>query len=100
MIIKTIIYDAGGFYISAHIWKDTSFAFYRRDVICTHRYGTYCNCRALQAMHDWRWIGSPSWFATDENKAIYEALAALTDLEHWYEGEFAEVDITLALLTT
>lgn len=95
--IKTIIYDATGFYISGQLWRDAAYAFRHRNDACLHKHGVYCNCRGLREIHDWRWIGGPGWFGTDENKALYTHLGSLIDLDlgNWYDLEHREVDITL-----
>jgi hypothetical protein len=75
-MIRTIIYDAVGFYISPHRWNDANYAF-------------------RQNRTDWRWIGSLGWYCTEENKALFEYINTQVDLCGWHEGEFIEVDITL-----
>lgn len=77
MRIRTIIYDAVGFYISLQLWNDANYAFRNNR------------------HNGWLWIGSHGWYATETNKRIFEQVAQQLDLTQWYDGEYCEVDITI-----
>lgn len=94
-IIKTIVMLPNGFYISASRWNDPIQAL-TAPVICAHPYGTHCNCRSVQALNDWRWIGNLGWFHNEENRAIYNAIvAAGVSLEGWHDREYDDVDLEI-----
>lgn len=81
--IKTILCapNGTGFYISASRWNDAPTAFRSRDT--------------MPGLNDWRFIGAPGWYVTDENKAIYEELDRRVGLTGWHDGEFCECEIVI-----
>lgn len=81
MNVKTILAapDNSGFYVSSSRWNDPPFAFRN----------------APTTLNDWRYIGGPGWYGSEEGRVIYQQLAALVDLHNWWPGEYEECDLTI-----